>query len=265
MLLGAKGRDLLYVSDPGNSSIDVFTYPGGGLFGMLSSDTPRGLCVDKAGDVFATNEDASDILEYAHGGTSPIARLIDLNESPWDCSVSPKTGDLAVTNRDTYYGTVVIYRKARGSPQAYSIAGMNGNFCGYDAKGNLFVDGGRNGQSLLAELPFGAKMFKMIQLDRAIGAQGGVQWDGKHVVLGGNDAVYQIYVSGSSGKVVGATFLGGSKAVVQFWIQGHRLIGPDVLDDDVGFWNYPSGGAPLKIIAGLFSDLTGSTVSVAKK
>jgi hypothetical protein len=140
---------------------------------------------------------------------------------------------------------------------------MYAGFCSYDNRGNLFVDGGYDGQSLLAELAFHAKTFKMIQLDRATGAFGGVQWDGSHVVLGTYTAVYRIDISGSAGRVVGVTQLGGSKDVVQFWIQGSRLIGPDLYAADVGFWRYPSGGAAIKTIAGLFSEPVGATVSLA--
>jgi hypothetical protein len=265
MLPEAKSHDLLYISDPGSSSIDVFTYPALNLVGTIGIEDPEGLCVDKTGDVFATSNEGSDILEYAHGGTSPIANLIDENESPRGCAISPRTGDLAVTSLDTYYSTVVVYRKARGSPQAYSIPSMGASFCGYDTDGNLFVDGGHNGQSLLAELPFRSETFKMIQLERAIGAFGGVQWDGRHLAVGTFVSVYQIDVSGSSGRVVGVTPLSGSKGIFQFWIQGMTLIGPDLYADDVGFWNYPLGGESTKTIPYLFSTPFGSTVSLARK
>ena len=34
-----------------------------------------GLCTDAHGDVFVANTNANNILEYAHGGTKPIATL----------------------------------------------------------------------------------------------------------------------------------------------------------------------------------------------
>lgn len=54
----AKGRDLLYVSN-GNSAyigkVFVYTYPKARKIGTLPIvDSARGLCLDKAGDVFVT-------------------------------------------------------------------------------------------------------------------------------------------------------------------------------------------------------------------
>ena len=60
--------------------------------------TPYGECVDEKGDVFILNFDGESIVEYAHGGTAPIATLNDPGEKPSGCSVNPATGDLAVTN-----------------------------------------------------------------------------------------------------------------------------------------------------------------------
>ena len=101
------------------------------------------------------NDGASQIVEYAHGGTVAIATLSRPGEYPEGCSVDPVTGNLAVTN---FYssaggGSVSIYAGARGSPQLYSDpAIVNYRFCGYDARGNLFVDGS-NKQALRSRSP----------------------------------------------------------------------------------------------------------------
>jgi len=50
---------------------------------------------------------------------------------------------------------------------------------------------------------------------------------------------------------------------VQFWIQGRKVIGPDLLAADAGFWRYPAGGTIMKTLTG-FADPFGSTVSLAK-
>ena len=62
--------------------------------------------------------------------------------------------------------------------------------------------------------------------------------------------IYRLAISGSSGTKVGPTPLTGSKDVVQFWVQGKRLIGPDAGLADVGLYNYPAGGSPTKTIVG---------------
>jgi hypothetical protein len=122
-----KKRDLLYVSDSfpyGSNDVYVYSYPKGKLKGTLTGfNEPSGQCVDKAGDVFIANFGASQILEYAHGGTSPIKTLSDPDYYPLGCSVDPTTGNLAVTNRlSTSFtaGDVAIYADASGTPTSYT-------------------------------------------------------------------------------------------------------------------------------------------------
>lgn len=94
MLPAAKSDDLLYASDDGNNVVDVYSYPKGTLVAQLDGfSSPSGLCVDETGNVFATDFDGADIVEYAHGGRSPIATF-DSNSYPTGCSVDPTTGTL---------------------------------------------------------------------------------------------------------------------------------------------------------------------------
>ena len=72
----AAAGPLLYVSDIGAEDVDVFSYPGGKQVGKLTGfSEPAGLCTDRKGDVFVVDSGSDRILEYAHGGTSPIATL----------------------------------------------------------------------------------------------------------------------------------------------------------------------------------------------
>ena len=58
----AKSDDLLYVSGwccYSHDDIYVFSYPDGQLVGMLGNlDVPTGLCTDKLGDIYVTEQDA---------------------------------------------------------------------------------------------------------------------------------------------------------------------------------------------------------------
>lgn len=268
--MAARG-DLLYVSDTETSDVYVFSYPKGTLKGTLTGfSDPAGECVDAGGNVFVTNTGGSNILEFAHGGTTPIATLKDSGYFPVGCSIDPTTGNLAVTNFSTTgsaQGDVVIYKGARGRPTGhYTSPEMNEMLlCGYDAAGNLFVDGlTQNSVSAFAELRAGDAKLTLIALNQPIGSAGGVQWDGKHVAIGdqATNTIYRFTISGKMGKRVGATTLGGAGQVFQFWIAGKRVIGPDSAQADVGIWSYPSGGSPVKTISGLYVPL-GATLSLA--
>jgi hypothetical protein len=138
---GAKKSNLLYVSDDGTNDVDIYSYPKGTLQGTLTGFSfPEGECTDKKGDVFVTNDDAENVLEYAHGGTTPIATLSDTGYYPVGCSVDKITGDLAVTNTyNTSFtsGSVAIYQHASGSPTYYTGAVLiYPHLCGYDPQGN---------------------------------------------------------------------------------------------------------------------------------
>ncbi len=266
-----KRGNLLYVSDTQTSDVYVFSYPNGTLKGTLTGFAdPAGECVDKNGDVFITNTANSNIIEYAHGGTSPIATLKDAGYFPVGCSVDPATGNLAVTNFSTTssaQGNVVIYKGAKGSPRGHYVdPDINGMLlCGYDDAGNLFVDGlSAASASEVAELRSGGTSLQTLALNQSIGSAGGVAWDGKHVAIGdqATNVIYRFSIKGKKGTVVGSTPLNGATEVFQFWIAGSKVIGPDAGAADVGIWSYPAGGSPVKTIPGVYVPL-GATVSKA--
>lgn len=273
MLPEAKSEDLLYISDQKKSYVYVYSYPHGKLVGTLTGfDVPVGLCADKAGDVFIPNGFGADIVEYAHGGKSPIATLSDSGESPSGCGVDPKTGNLAVANYCSSSckgpGSVAIYVDAEGSPTQYTDPDIsNVYFCGYDTKGNLFLDGTQSSAFAFAELRSGKGTFTKIKLKQTIQTPGNVQWDGAEVAVGDikGGVIYQFTIRGKSGTEVGSTPLTGSSYVTQFWIQPPNVIGPNIYSSggNVLFWKYPAGGSPTKTIAGL-SLPAGATVSLAK-
>lgn len=142
MLPEARREQLLYVSDPLDHEVYVYSLPAGKIVGALTGlVNPGGECSDKAGHVWiALNVGGlgpGTMVEYAHGGTKQIATSDD-NDPPWHCSVDPVTGDLAVA--PDYHGSgVAIYAKARGSPKYHSAKAAGPWDCVYDSSGNLFV------------------------------------------------------------------------------------------------------------------------------
>ncbi len=274
----ATKADLLYVSDD-RGSVEVFSYPDGKPEGILTGfNGPSGLCSDRQGDVFITDTGNQDIIEYPHGGTQPIANLMEFQYYPYGCSVDATSGNLAVTNFDSNPagpGSVSIWTNARGAPRTYTAPGFNVYlFCGYDDRGNLYINGANVGttQTQFALLPQGGTSFVTFSVNQHIGYPGGIQWDGRAVAIEdvSTDTLYRVKVSGSTGTVVGSSQLNArSHLVVQFWIQGRTIIVPyGVSNRDVkkvGFWPYPAGGSPTSTIAvRKAAELVGATVSLAK-
>jgi hypothetical protein len=269
---GSASGDLLYVNDR-QGALYVLTYPQLQLVGEVSlpyAPNSGGICSDGNGDIFVP--DSAEIVEFAHGGTQPIATLDDDGGyyEPIGCAVDPTTGNLAVTNYKDYpgHGNVAIYSDAQGNPTYYSDSEIpDPNFCGYDNQGNLFIDGGPP----LAELPSGSESFTNITLNKRVPEAGQVQWDGAYITVKSQNAnkIYRLKISGSTGKVIATTHLKGPgrHAFSQSWIQGSTIIapiGPGQLNNRLGFWDYPGDGKAFTILdLGYHAEPVGETVSVA--
>ncbi len=291
VLPAAKKDDLLYISDLEAQAVDIYSYKGHQLVGSITGFfNPEGLCVDQAGDVYVTNDTSygvHQISEYAHGSTTLLRTLNDPDGRVNGCSVDPKTGDLAVANlwgASDHEGNVAVYKNASGTPTPYSNPNIYYYyFCGYDDRGNLFVDGETYGSVFgLGELTKGGNTLGFVSIDQTIYLPGGVQWDGKYLAVGDQVAVkhnftstiYDFAISGSEGTTVNTMVLTGSNQVSQFWIpfvdtrgkhgEGKLLIGPNQDGGDTLIWDYPSGGNPIQTISGE-DDPIGATVSLAKK
>ena len=273
MAPNAKKQVLLYVSDYGDGMVHVYSWPKGQIVGTLSGfQRATGECVDKAGDVWITSYVSAEIVEYAHGGTTPIATLSDPGEYPISCSVDPTTGNLAVGNIETTSDDSRVgrdlCRRARDAEALYRSDDRSSLLHGLRSQRRSFRGWA---PELDRRLRFhrasrGSGSFTDITLDQSIGMPAGVQWDGNDVVVGDQQAayLYRFKLSGNSGTEVGVTPLDGGADVVQFCIQGRKVVGPNADTGNAMIWKYPKGGKATKTLSGL--DLPfGSVISKAKR
>lgn len=266
-------RSLIYVSnEPG--LVTVFALPSLKLVQTLRHGfgTLTGLCSDSRGDVFITDLNYEHIVEFEHGGTRHIQvlKLPRGSFSPEGCAYDPITGNLAVTISNG----VAIYPQAKGTPTIYKAPNIYRYYhCTFDDAGNLYVDGGGGSRSVqfeFAELPRGGTSFVAVKLSQKIGDAGGVQWDGKYVVVGDYDKsiVYRFSINGSTGTKVGSTRMSGASHVQQFWIGSNQLMAPSLHHSrsqyvsKVLIYNYPAGGTATAVLNGDVYYPTAVTVSV---
>lgn len=242
-------QNLLYVSDPGIGAVVVYAYlPAKIAFvGLLEGTSyAAGECVDAAQNVWVAAHGV--LLEYAHGGTNPVALLSTPLGSATDCSIDPLTGNLAAVSSFGNGGAVAIFKKAGGTPKVFVDRNIHQSYtCAYDGTGNLFVDGYSSTETfILAELPRGARHFRTIQLNQAFSGPGDMQWDGKYLVIDDpREAVmYQFSIAGSTGSEVGSTPLNGSGYVSRFFVEKGRAIVPFQGNQGgvVNLYRYPGGG-----------------------
>ncbi len=251
-----KNQALLYVV-ANNGYANFVTYPEGEKvgsidFGLYSYLTAA--CSDRSGNVWIVNYGALD--KYAYGSTKAI-RIRSLPFGVAGCAADLASNDLAAVGQ----GGVGVIRNERGKAHVYHTKSYYKlRSCGYDASGDLFVDGVQayNGSAVFLELPSGSSKLVKLTLGKKIGDPGQIQWDGHYVAIQDRKKPYDIYqvsFSGNKGTVMNTvTFTGLRKPVMPSWIQGATAIVPysqhGKFSDAVGFFNYPAGGAAIKVLSG---------------
>ncbi len=210
---------LIYVSDLGNGSVEVYDYPSGTEVGSATGFSyPYGDCSDKHGNAYVTDFDNGTVTKFAYGSTSGTTVASGL-ATPIGCSVDKK-GDLAVTQfegAEEGVGTVIIY--PAGSSKGTAYTGPEEAWpAAFDSKGNLYVEGedGTCGYTIcVAVLPAGSSTFSAVTLNGAsIGFPAAVEREQKGMVFGdqgyeGNftTALYSASCSGTTCNVNATTQL----------------------------------------------------------
>lgn len=267
MLREATSEDLIHAARGCNGSC-VISYPALKLVGSIPT-SGGAICSDAQGNVFLVAN--YTVTEYAHGGSQPIATLNVPSEIVSGCAVDPGTNNLAVVAE----GYTYIYSNEMGTPSQYTTH-IGGELCGYDDKGNLFVNGYDGQHYGLAELANGASDFAVLSVDDSVGPPGQVQWDGKYITWQSPRPlrISRLAISGSNATIVGQTkFRGRMHYAGDSWIYGSKVIAPyDIRGSRanvIGVWKYPQGGRAQASIRKFDSykkrtiAFTGVTISVA--
>jgi hypothetical protein len=203
------------------------------------------------------------VVEYAHGGTTPIETLNLPGNNAYACSVDPKTGNLAVVLHGTA-GDVAIFPEAQGTPTTY-VSQLESNNCGYDNAGNLFVDGNAGQGFGLSELLSGASNFSKLSVNQEVGEPGRLQWHGHYLTWQSLRpppyvAVSRLSISGSQATIVSVTHFKGIRTANPSWIYDKHIIipfagpGGNGETSNIGIWRYPQGGKA----ADKFQDIAGT-------
>ncbi len=262
---------LLYISDNKAQKVGVYTYPGLKLVRVLNNfSSPSGLCSDQNGNVFITDAENAEIVEYAHGGKRPVNILSDSGAEPNGCSVDPVTGNLAVAN--IWPQNVAVYQGAQGTPVTYAYSGAEFWYPAYDNSGNLFVTGFPN--TYLLELAKNGNSLVQLAINKPL-KTGYAQWDGTYLAVESlphsKDSIRldRLSITGNGATVVSTVSLRsyGLRRLYsgnQYWIQGSAVIGGAGINRHgygLAFWNYPDGGKQTALKKTAYDDY-GATVSV---
>lgn len=277
--------DLLYIAhegasrDPRRIVVSILSYPGGIPVAKIRHIGAQGMCTDSSGNVWmvAYVSGAFELLEYAHGGTTPIAQIAMPKHSyyPRGCAVDPVTGDLAVAdaNGGPYGGRIDVWAGARSGKPAVHKAPFVPQYVTYDDKGDIVVAGYPGGSDfwlVLGELPKGARRVEYIKLDKPTGLPGSIEWGGTHVAVGtggfelkGAPRIYRVKISGTTGRVTGETVPRDPAMYYQsiFALLGNRIVSlAGTRGDRVEVWPYPKSGMGTQY-TGFFKQVKAMTIS----
>jgi hypothetical protein len=188
--------------------------------------------------------------------------LTDTAEPINSCSVSPKNGDVAVVG---FSDEVVVFKGGRQSgATTYDLSGEP-YFAGYDAKGDLFIDGfSTSYNATVLELAAGNSAFHSVSLPNTLQFPGSVQWDGKYVAVTdqlSND-VYRYSVADYAAKLNGTVSLSGASDCGATWIAQSYLFCADAGKNALDVYKYPAGGASIATLGN--SAGSGGIVQVTK-
>lgn len=264
-----SGTALIYASGS-CGGVCVIAYPGGQLVSSIAlSGIVEGECSDSNGNVFVTND--TQVVEYAHGGTTPIKTLNLPGKYATGCGIDPTTGNLAVTYTGSSSNNVAVFPLASGQPTTYPGATF-AYYCGYDNVGNLFVSGEDGSGSNMAELPVGQSTFQRLSIIGKVASPGQVQWDGHEMTFEsrskGDTKIVRLKISGSTATIVGTTHLKSIRGrALQSWLDGDKIFVPygkgGQYANIIGIWKYPKGGNVETRYRNIGRSFYGVTVSVA--
>lgn len=264
---------LLYVTNFSSNVVAVVDYPSGNRLQSLTGFTnPQGICADASDhNVFIANTGGENVLEYAYGASSPKATYLDAGEFPVECSIDPKTGNLAIADifsPTTGLGAATIctkpthcktYVQPGGLLEAYSIA--------YVGNGDLYVGGQGSSGFQMVYLPAGGSVWKTVSSGAVSGT---MQWDGKYLAVAqaqtsGSSFIYRCEALGTKlacdDRRVKLLEWNGAAFFIKYGDRG--VVGVSNSTGAVLTWRYPAGGEPTKsmqLVSGTYSTWVGGAV-----
>ncbi len=245
---------VVYIAD--GQEVNAYAYKTHVLLGQVSVEGSGTLCSDKSGNIWVSSgsRNGAEMLEYAPGGTQPIAELFSYPAT--GCAVDPESGDLAVvTWGDSHRKqNLEIYHQAQGLPKTYSYAAFQfWNYCAYDNNGNLVIQGyapdGQGGDriAIYAELQKGHKKLISVNISTTDADGAGIQWDGKYFLVGYNydNTMHRYSVhNGLATEIDEIPIAAGQLHLNGFWLHHDTLVTDlESINDEygVGGFPYPAG------------------------
>jgi sugar lactone lactonase YvrE len=253
----------IFVSDAVNNVVNIYNPKGKLLATLTGFSEPQGLATDAKGNLYVADTANSRIQIYASPYTKTPKSLADAGQYPAGVAVFNNGAVVAVTNiisTSDGAGSVTIYKKGKQGPTISNASFAKVYFDGFDAKGNLYIDGSNSDGGVevgeIAKATTTGKKIAVLTTKNSIAFPGGVAVTtaGK-IAIDDQDAAavytYNAPVKGSLGNPTKTTDLTGSTDAVTFAFNSNDK---DLWTADAGNANsaeyaYPKGGAAVTTIS----------------
>jgi sugar lactone lactonase YvrE len=258
--LASGNSRALAVSDSSNNVVDIFDAAGKQTAQLTGFNEPQGLAGDAKGNLYVANTLDNNIYIYKKFQGAPTI-LFDAAQYPAGVAVDAH-GNLGVTN-------ITTAASGPGSVTFYDAGGKQGStltakaflyvyFGGFDASGNLYIDGlSASQQVVVGEVVGGAsgKSITVLTTGNKLQYPGGV-----NVATSGNICIddqgalavycYAPPKNGSLGKPVSTTHVpaAGDPVTFAFTTKETAFYTADAGQSSAKEFAFPAGGAPLKTI-----------------
>ncbi len=275
-------RKTLFISDEfggsnGDGAIYMFDYSSGEPFGQVAPPPEgfalvQGGCALANGDVIFANADMSTLDEYNHSGAY-VQTIADPGQRPVACAQDPVSGTVAISNvADTTSGPGSL-SFWNGSSLSHPVLVPNMNrvlFLGYrGTSGVLYFDGFDSSNIFQYDKYSGGLFFNVGIRGASVEFPGTVQWSAKTKAMNvGDQTTYsapRFYQVDARGHVMGSTVTACTSSdkcdIVQAFIKGSGLVGPDADIENANRFAYPAGGLPTLNYPAPYVSPVGSAVS----
>jgi hypothetical protein len=241
-------RGRIYSSSFGGDSVTYYlkgTGPNNPVAGTLSGtfENPQGMAIDPTGNLYVSNGNASEVLVYPPGASSPSTTLTDPVGFPVDVAIG-SDGTVYVANVWASMGnpgSVAVYAPGATTPTSVlryqgfvQVAGV-----ALDRSGNVFVSYDQsNGKfGTVAEFPAGSS--NPVATNISVGAVGGIGFDNAgHMLLVDQEAPsLNVYTPGTSTPIAKLA-LPGVPIYFSFGKHGKNIFFADYSLGEIDVFNY---------------------------
>ena len=262
----------IFVSDAADNVVDIYNTSGKQLGQITGFSEPQGLAADAKGNLYVADTANSRIQVYAPPYTKSPKTLSDPGQYPVDVSVLNNGEFVAVANIISTSGgpgNVILYKNGKAVKTISNSSFARVYFNGFDAKGNLYVDGensaGATAVGEIAKLTTSGKTIRTLTYNGTIGFPGGVVVTSATKIAIADQEAAAIYTydppkNGSLGNPIHTTPLTGSgdAAAFAFTQDDKDLWTSDAANVALAEFAYPAGGGPVETFP-----VTGEPIGIA--